>query len=60
VTASRYAAYPEHPLRDVPQETLDVAREALREGVITKDVDEVACDPLADSVVQALHVAGLL
>jgi hypothetical protein len=44
----------------VPQETLDVAREALREGVITKDVDEVACDPLADSVVQALHVAGLL
>lgn len=59
-SGTRYDAYPDHPLYGVPEETLEVAREVLRGGVLTKDVEEEHADALADAVVAELREAGKL
>jgi hypothetical protein len=55
-----YSNYPDHPLRDIDPKVLDVARAVMKGGVVWKDVDPDAADPLADSVVAALAQAGYL
>lgn len=60
MTKSRYSDFPNHPLRYVPQELLDVVRGALRTVEETGDiqVDEGMLWPIADSLVQAMIEAG--
>lgn len=55
-----YAEVPNHPLRYVSQETLDVARKTMQGTVEWKDVHPDTADPLADSIVAALAEANLL
>lgn len=50
----RYAAYPDHPLTNVPLEVLDAARKVMFDAAIWKDVAPGMADPLADAVVIAL------
>jgi hypothetical protein len=57
---SRYAAFPDHVLANVPQKVLDVARKVLAEAAESHDVDVAMADPIADSVVAALVEAGYL
>jgi hypothetical protein len=60
MTKSRYADYPDHPLRDVPQDVLTAARLHMREiyklGDLRCDPDMV--DPIADSVILAVVELG--
>lgn len=60
MTKSRYGDFPNHPLRFVPQELLDVVRDALLEVEETGDI-QLEADmrwPIADSLVQAVVEAG--
>lgn len=57
--ATRYDDHPEHPLFGIPQEVLDAARTRVRECVDALSDPEDA-DPIADSVVSALHEEGFI
>jgi hypothetical protein len=59
-TRSRYTDYPDHPLRDVPQAVLDVARKSVGELVPYKEIDAEMVDPIADAVVAQLAEHGYL
>lgn len=53
----RYAAYPDHPLHDVPDAVIDAARAELREAQDWKDVyfpDPELLEPIADAIVIAV------
>ena len=60
MTSSRYADFPDHPLRDVPQSVLDVARKPVRDAAEYKDVDPEMADSIADAVVAQLAQHGYL
>jgi hypothetical protein len=55
VRPTRYSKYPQHVLRDVPQEMLDAARSVLAAATPWKDVDAEMAEPIADAVVAALR-----
>jgi hypothetical protein len=57
---SPYAAFSGHPLANVPQSTLDIARAVLAGAAREHDVDPEMVVPIADSVVARLAEAGLL
>ena len=57
---TEYDDYPGHPLEGVPQATLDVAREVLKQAVEYGDVVAEEADAIADSVVSRLAEEGLL
>jgi hypothetical protein len=52
--ATGYREFPDHPLRNVPDEILAEARKVLQGAVVWKNVDAEAADPIADAVVVAL------
>lgn len=61
MTKSRYYDYPDHPLRWVNQELLDVVQRAFREVLETGDArvdDEEMIEPITDSIVQAVLESG--
>lgn len=57
---TRYDGTPGHPLAGVPQEVLNAARDVLIAATHSHDVDAELAEPIADSVVAALHRANYL
>lgn len=47
-----------HPLKDMPQAILDVARGSMREVADARDVTRDQIEPIADFIVLELHEAG--
>lgn len=58
--ARDYAEVIGHPLRNITQECLDVARETMRGAVEWKDVHPDTANPLADAIIADLAEANLL
>ena len=54
MSRTRYADYPDHPLREIPQAVLDAARAAVSEAAGAGDVDPEQIEPIADAVVLAV------
>ncbi len=55
---SRYDEIPGHPLCGVPDQVLDAARQATQEAVEYGDLDAEHSEPIADSVVLKILLAG--